>query len=98
MGEPIGEREVLFKGYLLRARLTLALGQQDEAVDQLQRLLAAADDAAKQAHLHYLLWQMTGEPSSQQTAIELYRTLLRQTPNYQYRQHLEALLSATLSN
>lgn len=98
LGEPIGEQEVLFKGYLLRARLALALGQRDEAVAQLQTLLAAAADPAKQAHLHYLLWQMTGDASSQQTAIELYRTLLRQTPNYQYRQHLEALLSATLSN
>jgi hypothetical protein len=35
----------------------------------------------------------TGDGNSQTQAIKLYEQLLRQTPNWQYRQHLTALLA-----
>jgi tetratricopeptide (TPR) repeat protein len=94
LGEPIQEKEVLFKGYLLQARLYFAGGEQVKALALLQTLLSKSDSPDKVAHIHYQLWQMTGDTANAQTAIDLYRELLDHTPNHQYRQHLETLLAA----
>ncbi|MCI0577372.1 MAG: tetratricopeptide repeat protein [Chloroflexi bacterium] len=91
--EPFQEKQVLFEGYLLRARLWSALGEQGKARAQLDTMLGHYGSPAEQAQLHYDLWQLTGDVSSKETATTLYQQLLAQTPNHQYRQHLKALLA-----
>lgn len=94
ISEPIQEKEVLFEGHLLQARLWAALGEPAKAQAQFDRMLARYDSPADQARLHYHLWQLTGDEHNKEAATTLYQQLLTQTPNHQYRRHLTALLAA----
>jgi tetratricopeptide (TPR) repeat protein len=94
ISEPIKEKILLFESHLLQARLWYALGEQDKAKIQLDKMLGQYDGPPDQARLHYHLWQLTGDEGSRETAVTLYQQLLTQTPSYQYRRHLNELLSA----
>jgi tetratricopeptide (TPR) repeat protein len=94
ISEPIQEKQLLFEGHLLQARLWSVLGEPGKAQEQLDRMLDQYDSPADQARLHYHLWRLTGDANSKETATTLYQQLLTQTPNHQYRQHLTALLAA----
>lgn len=93
MVEPIREKQVLFEGNLLKARLLTALGSTDQADALLNEMLQLNKSDADQAQIHFALWQLAGHVEHKTTATRLYQQLLRQTPNYQYRQHLETLLN-----
>ena len=84
----------MFKGHFLQARLQYELGEMETAVSNLHAILSDYDQPKYQAEINFYLWQMTGEEGVRETAVSLYQTLLSQTPNYQYRQHLNQLLNA----
>ncbi len=92
IGEPIREKQVLFEGNLLQSHLWVSLGEPETAQNHLVVMLASFMSQAEQAQIYYTLWQLTGDESYREQATQLYRLLLPQTPNYQYRQHLAALV------
>lgn len=94
IAERTQEKQVLFEGHLLLARLWAALGDIDKADDYLRSMLLLYPHLPEQAQIHYYLWQIAESRDSQALAIQLYEQLLHQTPNWQYRQHLANLLAS----
>jgi len=90
-GEPISEKSTLFEAYLLRGQIAFAQGQAGQGQRELEGMLAEFNSPAERAHIHYVLWQLTGDEAHGEQATQLYRQLLTQTPNYRYRQHLDDL-------
>ena len=86
--------QTVFEGQLLQAKIVFARGEPALAAQQLQDLVAAAADEAKQAALAYELWKMGQGQEHARLALIHYRQLVTHTPNIVYRERLAELEAA----
>jgi tetratricopeptide (TPR) repeat protein len=99
MVQAVGRREVLFEVELLRLRL--AAQQEvtgvDTAVSHLQTSLQKWTDPAQQAQLWDALWQLDNSRRDwAQAAVEGYRALYDERPDFEYRKRYRALTGERL--
>jgi len=87
----MGDQHMFFGGCLLQARLLARLGEQQEAIDQIQAMIAQFPGDDYQAQSHYYLWEIDGDNAARQTAARLYEKLLARTPNYRLQQQWDRL-------
>lgn len=97
-GDFANDQFLMFRCNLLRVRLEDALGETETAVANLHTMLADFPHKKYQAEIHYYLWQLAGEETVRETAVQLYQTLLDTTPNHQYRQQLDVLQTHGVDN
>ena len=91
----IGNKEQLFAGKVLSAKIDFALGHQEKAVAMLSEMLAGAEEKSEIATLHYELWQFKVETEAHhQTALKLYQELYEKTPNIEYKKRIDELSTA----
>jgi len=91
LAQEVIRSQTLFEGQLLQAKIVFARSEPALAVQQLQDLVAAADDEAKQAALAYELWKMGQGEEHARLALIHYRQLAAQSMNILYRERLNEL-------
>ncbi len=91
----LDNRELLFAAELLHAQILIAEGHHSEAVVQLLRLQSLASTDREHADVRYELSRIAkpAQPHLHR-ALELYRNLYRQTPQYLFKIRIEALEKA----
>ncbi len=90
IAEDIGDDEYIFKGKVLSVKIAFALGKED-APYRLEEMLQQTEDDMEVATLHYELWKMTRNDEHRQTALKLYQTLYKTTPNIDYKTRMEEM-------
>ena len=93
--------EYRWQNRLLAAKLDFAQGDKAAGRQQLETLLAEAEDETEQAALSYEWWRMTGETAHAQAAVHLYQEAYRRIPSHTNKTRLaelEAALPSTLND
>ena len=87
-------RPYIFMAKLQEAQLTFHLGEETEAVQQFNEMLAEAETTKEVAELHYELWHYTGDIGQAQSALHYYRRLMMHSVHVEYRNRVTELETA----
>ncbi len=92
IAEEIGNKEYIFKGKILSAKIDFAL-KKENAPKQLYEILKDTEDEIEITTLHYELWKMNEKEEHYQSALEFYQRLYEKTPNIEYKNRIEELIN-----
>lgn len=88
----LGNSELTFGANILRAQVILSEGNRQEAIRQLQQLMALARTEREEAAVHFELRRVADHPTQHHLkALTLYRNLYARTPQYIYKVRVEEL-------
>ena len=88
----LGNADLTFGANILRAQIAIAEGHRQEALRQLQQLLALARTEREEAAVHFELRRVAENPSTyHQRALTLYKSMYARTPQHIYRTRINEL-------
>jgi predicted ATPase/DNA-binding CsgD family transcriptional regulator len=91
-----GRNPIVFESRHLQARITAAYGNDADARQQLERLLASSLRPVEQAAAHFELWRLRNDEEHGRQALALYQQLAAHSPNQTYHDQLATLQAASL--
>ncbi len=96
ISEELSTPDMLFAGRVLLGRIDAAEGAADAALHRLGAMVSETTDDAQRAELHYWLWKLGLDPSSDHRAESelLYAMLCERIPKSDYRTRLDELIAA----
>jgi len=88
----LGNADLTFGANILRAQIAIAEGHRQEALQQLQQLLALTRTEREEAAVHFELRRVAENPSTyHQRALTLYKSMYARTPQHIYRTRINEL-------
>ena len=93
ISEEISKPDTQFIGRVLLAKIEIAEGYSDVALQRLTGMMEDATEDNHRAELHYRLWKL-GESGHAGQALALYEALYAATPNHEYHTRIEELKAA----
>ena len=94
IAEHVGKSDVIFGAKLLKARITAARGNIEEATEALMEVADQHPDEIKQASIYYTITGITGDHEYRQKARNLYERLYENIPDYEFKCRIEEMKSA----